>query len=110
MSCLSDENLAALISGSANAEQLATWKAHLASCDSCTLRLGKKQAGLDESPQAASAPTAGDANPRDPDATITVKPVGKPKLDAGAAHGPGDAIEMQYRLRAGGDHLGFFVC
>ena len=73
MTCLSDENLAALVGGSANAEQSATWKAHLAGCDSCTLRYGRKQAGLDElaKPDAASGP-ADDDGSRDADATDQV--------------------------------------
>ena len=50
MSCLSDENLAALVGGSADAEQWATWKAHIATCDACAIRFARKQVGSMMSP------------------------------------------------------------
>ena len=81
MSCLSNENLAALVGGSADAEQLSTWKAHISKCDTCATRFARKQVGLSPS-ELVSDPSA------DPDATITVKP----NLDAGAAGAPSDAI------------------
>ena len=92
MSCLSDENLAALVSGSASDEQLSAWHDHIATCDSCAAKAMRRQAGMHNDRGDGSAPTAGDAEPPDPDATITVKPVGKPNLDAKAEHPPTDAI------------------
>ena len=50
MSCLSDENLAALVDGSADAEQLAMWKAHISTCDVCATRFARKQVGSMMSP------------------------------------------------------------
>ena len=71
MSCLSDENLAALVDDSADTEQSATWEAHIATCDACATRFARKQVGSSRSKPASDAAT-------DPDATITVKPIGKP--------------------------------
>ena len=50
MPCLSDENLAALVDGSALAQHLATWKAHIATCDACAARFARKQVGSMMSP------------------------------------------------------------
>ena len=84
MSCLSDENLAALVDGSADAGQTDEWNRHIGSCDGCAGRLFRKQ-------QAASQ---GESS--DPDETVTVqppiKPPVKPNLDAGADQLPADAI------------------
>jgi hypothetical protein len=77
MPCLRDENLAALVDGSANAAQTDE-------CDSCAGRLRRKQRASDQSKMSDPA--------TDPDATITVKPPGKPNLDAGADQLPADAI------------------
>ena len=43
VSCLSDENLAALVDGLADAEQTDAWNQHIDSCDSCAARLLPKQ-------------------------------------------------------------------
>ncbi len=85
MSCLTDENLPALVDGSADAEQLATWKAHISTCDACATRFARRQVGSPE-PEPEPGSTI------DPDATITVKLVGKPNLDAKAGQPPADAI------------------
>ncbi len=65
MSCLSDKNLAALVDGSADAEQSLRWKEHISTCDACATRLARKQVGLSQ-PEPTSDSAA------DPDATITV--------------------------------------
>ena len=49
MPCLSDENLAAIVEGRVTPEQIATWNAHVSTCDNCTLRFGRLQAGLTDS-------------------------------------------------------------
>ena len=90
MSCLSDENLAALVDGSASAEQADEWNRHVDECDSCAVRLLREQRRRTGSPAVAVA-ADGDGG-TDPDATVTVKPVGKPILDAKAEHPPTDAI------------------
>ena len=74
MPCLSDENLAALVDGSADAEQADEWDCHVDECDSCAARLRRKQRSSDQ----------GESSDSDPDATITVQPIGKPNLDAKA--------------------------
>ena len=84
MSCLSDENLAALVDGSADAEQTDAWNRHVDECDSCAGRLRRKQRASDQGETSDPA--------TDPDATITVKPVGKPNLDAGGDQLPAEAI------------------
>ncbi len=50
MSCLSDENLAAFVDGSATDEQLSAWHDHIATCDSCATRFARKQVGSMMSP------------------------------------------------------------
>ncbi len=50
MSCLSDENLAALVDGSALAQHLVTWKAHIAACGAYATRFARKQVGSMMSP------------------------------------------------------------
>ena len=65
MSCLSDENLAALVGGTAGTEQSATWKAHISTCDACATRFARKQVG-------SSQPEPTSDSAADPDATITV--------------------------------------
>jgi len=46
VSCLSDENLAALVSGSASDKQLSAWHDHIATCDSCAAKAMRRQAGV----------------------------------------------------------------
>ena len=72
MSCLSDENLAAWVSGSASDKPLSAWHDHIATCDSCAAKAMRRQAGVHNDRGDGSAPTDGDAEPPDPDATITV--------------------------------------
>ena len=61
MSCLSDENLAALVDGSADAEQTFEWNRHIDLCDRCAARLLRKQRASNQS----------ESSDPDPDATIT---------------------------------------
>ena len=90
--CLSDHDLEAFVGGTASHGRVSGWKTHLASCDSCALRLGRLQAGSSGQSEPVQAQEEVGHGSRDSDATITVKPVGKPNLDAGAASAPGDAI------------------
>ena len=77
MSCLSDENLAALVGGSASAVQADEWNRHVDECDSCDARLLRKQRATYKATRADAASGAhGDEGP-DRDATITVKPAGE---------------------------------
>ncbi len=104
MSCLSDENLGALVDGSADAEQTDAWNRHVDECDSCAGRLRRKQRASDQSKTSDPA--------TDPDATITVKPVGKPNLDAKAEQPPADAIpgyKILKELHRGGQGLVYQV-
>ena len=78
--CLSDHDLEAFVGQGAPQERVSAWKAHLATCDSCLARVARRE-----------HVTASDSA-TDPDATITVKPVGKPNLDAGTDQLPADAI------------------
>ncbi len=66
MSCLSDENLAALVDGSADAEPTEAWRRQFDSCDRYAGRLFRKQRASD---RVESSNSYGD-----PDATITVEP------------------------------------
>ena len=69
--CLNDQQLASFVQGSASAEDISTWKEHLATCDSCAVRLARRQNDL------TSDPAKSDAGPSDPDETVMVKPAGK---------------------------------
>ena len=42
MSGLSDEKLAGLVDDSADTEQSATWKAHIATCGACAVRVARR--------------------------------------------------------------------
>ena len=48
MSCLSDENLAALVDGWADAEPRSAWAAHLAQFDSYAAKAMRRQAGVND--------------------------------------------------------------
>ena len=50
MPCLSDENLAAVVDGSATDEQLSAWHDHIATCDSCAAKAMRRQAGVSDAP------------------------------------------------------------
>ena len=63
MSCLSDENLAALVDGSSDAEQSVTWKAHISTCDACATRFARKQVGSSQSELASHSAPDPDAIP-----------------------------------------------
>ena len=92
MSCLSDENLAALVGGSATAEQRTMWNAHIAKCDSCAVQVARREHAAAANATVAPAQSAAGNDASDPDATITFKPVGKPNLDVKADQLPADAI------------------
>ena len=78
--CLSDHDLEAFVGQGASQDRMAAWKSHLATCESCLARVARRE-----------HVTADDSD-TDPDATVTVKPVGKPNVDAGAASASADAI------------------
>ncbi len=87
--CLSDLNLEAFVGGSASEQEMSAWSVHLETCDTCTARLARKQNAL----SAATGKDESEREPKtDPDATLSVKPMGKPKLDARAELPPSDAI------------------
>ena len=92
--CLSDRDLTMLRADSGSPEQITAWNDHVAACDSCALRFarsGSAQSGANDREEDVQAESQATPEP-DADETVTVKPVGKPNLDAGAASAPGDAI------------------
>ncbi|MBW8042147.1 MAG: protein kinase [Planctomycetes bacterium] len=98
---MSNENLAALVDGSASDEQLSAWHDHIATCDSCAAKAKQRQAGVTDREPTAEAAAAGSS---DPDATIT----GKPDLDAKAELPPSDAIpgyRILKQLHSGGQGI-----
>jgi len=92
VSCLSDKNLAALVDGSASDEQLSAWHDHIATCDSCAAKAMRRQAGVTDASEHEPTVEAATSDSSDPDATVSIKPIGKPNLDAKAELPPSDAI------------------
>src|SRR5262249_23826393 len=88
--CLTDQDLAALVYGSASPEQISAWKQHLERCASCAARLEKERAAYPEH-CACDAQEAADGSPDDGSATDGLRP--GPRL--------GD-FEIERRLGSGG--------
>ncbi len=89
--CLTDQDLAAFVDGSAQPDQMSAWNQHLDGCNSCAARRDRKVA-VRTVPPGPSAPAE---NPGSGSAeTITVKP----PLDAGAGL-PEDAIPGYHILK-----------
>lgn len=66
MSCLNDENLAALVNGSAEVEQTDAWNRPIDSWECCAARRLRKQRASNQSESPGADPDP------DPDATITL--------------------------------------
>ena len=85
--CLSDQELTAFADGSATPEQIATWKAHLTTCDSCAARAMRRTGEL-----APSEPDSSPSRPQSP-------PAGDPLLAPGTQLGD---FRVERRIGAGG--------
>ena len=70
--CLTDGDLTAFATGTASAEQLGTWNAHIAQCDSCAVRVARREHAAAGNEKAAAESAAAQSGSPDPDATITI--------------------------------------
>ncbi|HRV47891.1 MAG TPA: protein kinase [Sedimentisphaerales bacterium] len=74
--CLSPQDMAVFLEGSASPEQLTFWRRHLRSCDSCAVMVARLRAGVESPPLDHSRrdPDAGEHQDRDRDHDIHPHP------------------------------------
>jgi len=56
--CLTDQDLAAYVSGSATPKQLKAWMSHIATCDACSKKVASQDGEAPEPPKPASDSTS----------------------------------------------------
>ena len=57
--CLSDQDLAAYVSGSVTPEQLKAWMSHIAKCDTCSQKVANQDVQPQDAPEPAKDLTPG---------------------------------------------------